>query len=91
MVKDHKLVIDNIKEGRYILDVGDGSKIVEYVVNNKMYSLFEVDDIYLTSSTELVNKQFVVEVTSGKELKEFHGVKSYSFAIVQRMVLTRMD
>lgn len=91
MVKDYKLVVDNLKEGRYILDEGDGSKIVEYVVNNKMYSLFKVEDIYLTSSTELVNKQLLIEVTSGKELKEIQGVKSYSFANVQRLVLTRMD
>jgi len=91
VVKDYRLVVDNIKEGRYILDEGDGSKIVEYVVNNKMHSLFKVDDIYLTSSTELVNKQLIIEVTSGKELKEIQGVKSYSFANVQRMVLTRID
>ena len=91
MVKDYKLVVDNIKEGRYILDEGEGIKLVEYAVNNKMHSLFKVDDIYLTSSTELVNKQLIIEVTSGKELKEIQGVKSYSFANVQRMVLTRID
>ena len=91
MVKDYKLVTDNLNEGRYILDEGEGVKLVEYVVNNKMYSLFKVDDIYLTSSTELVNKQLIIEVTSGKELKEIQGVKSYSFANVQRMVLTRSE
>jgi len=56
-----------------------------------MSSLLKVDDIYLTSNIELFNKQLIIEVTSGKELKEIQGVKSYSFANVQRMVLTRMD
>jgi len=56
-----------------------------------MSSLLKVDDIYLTSNIELFNKQLIIEVTSGKELKEIQGVKSYSFANVQRMVLTRME
>ncbi|MGY3794641.1 hypothetical protein [Aquimarina sp. 433] len=87
MVKDYKLVVDDISEGRYLLDEGDGIQLIEYVVGNKMRSLFKVEDIYLTSTTEVIGDQLIFEVTSGKEIEEVQNIKNYSFTNVQRMVL----
>lgn len=89
MVKDYKLVVDDLSQGRYKLDEGDGVELIEYNVSNKLYSLFKVDDIYLTSSTELVGDRLIFEVTSGKEFNEVKGIKNYSYASVQRVVLQK--
>ncbi|MCA0931366.1 hypothetical protein LCM02_02805 [Lutimonas saemankumensis] len=91
MVKDYKLVVDDPVKGRYLLDEGDGVKLRLYNINNKLYSLFKVNDIYLTSSTELFDDRLVFEVTSGKEEGETQGVKNYSFSNVQRVELRRID
>ncbi|GAA0721325.1 hypothetical protein GCM10009430_22470 [Aquimarina litoralis] len=91
MVKDYKLVIDDINEGRYLLDEGNDIQLTEYVVGNKMRSLFKVEDIYLTSTTELIGDQLIFEVTSGKEIEEVQNIKNYSFTNVQRMVLHKIE
>jgi len=91
MVKDYKLVVDDISKGHYVLDEGDGVKLRVYNVENKIYSLFKVDDIYLTSSTELVGDQLIFEVTSGKEIDEIQGIKNYAFTYVQRVVMHKVD
>lgn len=91
MVKDYKLILEDAGKGLYILDEGNGVKLTEYTINNKMYSLFKVDDIYLTSSMEIVNDQLIFEVTSGKELNEVQGVTNYSFSYVQRVVMDRIN
>lgn len=91
MVKDYKLVVDDINEGRYLLDEGDGIQLIEYVVGNKMRSLFKVEDIYLTSTTEIIGDQIIFEVTSGKEIEEVRSIKNYSFTNVQRMVLHKIE
>ena len=46
-------------------------------LNNKLYSLFQVEDIYLTSTTELMDDRLIFEVTSGKAINE---TKAKSFA-----------
>ena len=91
VVKDYKLIIDDINEGRYILDEGNGIKLIEYNVNNKLYSLFKVNDIYLTSSTELLDEQLIFEVTSGKAFNEKQGITNHSFTNVQRVVLQKTN
>jgi len=91
MVKDYKLVVDNLNEGKYILDEGDGVELIEYNVDNKLYSLFEVQDIYLTSTTELVGDKLIFEVTSGKRVEEKKGITNYSYTNVQRVILSRIE
>lgn len=91
MVKDYKLVVDVLNKGRYFLDEGDGLKLMKYNFDNKLYSLFKVNDIYLTSSTELFDDRLVFEVTSGKEIDEVQGIKNYSFTNVQRVVMRKID
>ncbi|MEO0338292.1 MAG: hypothetical protein AAF242_03670 [Bacteroidota bacterium] len=90
MTKDYKLVVDDLEKGRYRLDEGDGVELIEYNVGNKLYSMFQVQDIYLTSSTELVAGQLIFEVTSGKVADEKKGVQNYSFTNVQRVVLEKI-
>lgn len=93
MVKDYKLVVDTLYEGRYILDEGGGVKLFMYCVNNKLSSMFKMNDIYLTSSRELLGDQLIFEVTSGMEIEESEeeGIVNYSIANVQRAVLTRLE
>lgn len=91
IVKDYKLIVDDPEKGSYLLDEGDGIKLVEYNVNNKLYCAFKLDDIYLTSSTELIGDKLVFEVTSGKELNTTKGITNYSFANVQRVVLHKVE
>lgn len=91
MVKDYKLVVDDLSKGRYILDEGNNVKLIEYNVGNRLYSLFKVQDIYLTSSTELINNQLIFEVTSGKEFNEEEGVTNYSFTNVQRVIMQKVS
>ncbi|MBW1299024.1 hypothetical protein [Aquimarina litoralis] len=91
IIKDYKLIVDDLKEGRYLLDEGDGIKLVEYVVGNKMRSLFKVDDIYLTSTTELLKDRLIFEVTSGKEIGEVKGIKNYAFTNIQRVILYKAN
>lgn len=91
MVKDYKLIVDDLKKGRYLLDEGDGVYLIEYNVGNKLYSLFQVNNIYLTSTTELIDGKLRFEVTSGREENELNGIKNYSYTNVQRVVMHRVD
>jgi len=91
VVKDYVLVVDDLSQGRYLLDEQNGIALKQFVVGNKMQSLFKVQDIYLTASTELVGDTLIFEVTSGKETGETSGVKNYSFNNVQRVVLKKEE
>lgn len=91
MVKDYKLVVDSLNEGRYMLDEGGGVELFMYCVNNKLYGMFNVNDICLTSSNELIGDKLIFEVTSGKKVADSKDVKNYSISNVQRAVLVRID
>lgn len=91
MTKNYLLIEKDVAKGIYILDEGDGVILQNYVYGNKLYCLFQVDKIWLTSSYELVGDNLVFEVTSGHKLKNTSkGVKNYSFEILQRVVLTKL-
>ena len=91
MIKDYKLVIDDLDKGRYKLDEGDGVELIEYNVNNKLYSLFKVNDIWLTATTQLLDDKLIFEVTSGKESNEVKAITNYSFTNVQRVIMTKIE
>jgi hypothetical protein len=91
MIKDYKLVIDDLDKGRYKLDEGDGVELIQYNVNNKLYSLFKVNDIWLTSTTQLLDDKLIFEVTSGKESNEVKAITNYSFTNVQRVIMTKIE
>lgn len=90
-VKDYKLIVDDAKSGRYILDEGNGIKLIQYAVDNKMRCLFEVNNMYFTSITEILDNKLIFEVTSGEKIQEIKGIKNFSFTNVQRMILNKIQ
>ena len=91
MVKDYKLVISDAGKGVFITDEGDGIILMDYLFENKLYSVFETQGILLTSTYEWLGNQIIFEVTSGKELQTTHGVKSYSVLNLQKAILRKMN
>jgi hypothetical protein len=91
MVKDYKLVISDAGKGVFITDEGDGIILMDYLFENKLYSVFETQGILLTSTYEWLGNQIIFEVTSGKELQTTHGVKSYSILNLQKAILRKMN
>jgi len=91
MVKDYKLVISDAGKGVFITDEGDGIILMDYLFENKLYSVFETQSILLTSTYEWLGNQIIFEVTSGKELQTTLGVKSYSVLNLQKAVLRKMN
>jgi hypothetical protein len=91
MVKDYKLVISDAGKGVFITDEGDGIILMDYLFENKLYSVFETQGILLTSTYEWLGNQIIFEVTSGKELQTTHGVKSYSVLNLQKAILKKMN
>jgi 5'(3')-deoxyribonucleotidase len=91
MVKDYKLVISDAGKGVFITDEGDGIILMDYLFENKLYSVFETQGILLTSTYEWLGNQIIFEVTSGKELQTTLGVKSYSVLNLQKAVLRKMN
>jgi hypothetical protein len=91
MVKDYKLVISDAGKGVFITDEGDGIILMDYLFENKLYSVFETQGILLTSTYKWLGNQIIFEVTSGKELQTAHGVKSYSVLNLQKAILRKMN
>jgi hypothetical protein len=91
MVKDYKLVISDAGKGVFITDEGDGIILMDYLFENKLYSVFETQGILLTSTYKWLENQIIFEVTSGKELQTTHGVKSYSVLNLQKAILRKMN
>jgi hypothetical protein len=91
MVKDYKLVISDAGKGVFITDEGDGIILMDYLFENKLYSVFETQGILLTSTYEWLGNKIIFEVTSGKELQTTHGVKSYSVLNLQKAILRKMN
>jgi hypothetical protein len=91
MVKDYKLVISDAGKGVFITDEGDGIILMDYLFENKLYSVFETQVILLTSTYKWLGNQIIFEVTSGKELQTTHGVKSYSVLTLQKAILRKMN
>jgi hypothetical protein len=90
MVKDYKLVISDAGKGVFITDEGDGIILMDYLFENKLYSVFETQGILLTSTYEWLGNQIIFEVTSGKELQTTLGVKSYNVLNLQKAILRKM-
>ena len=72
-------------------DEGDGTFLIDYLFENKLYSVFETQGILLTSTYEWLGNQIIFEVTSGKELQTTNGVKSYNVLNLQKAVLRKMN
>ena len=91
MTKDYQLKIDDSEKGYYLLDEGDGVVLRDYGFGDKIYSVFEVQGILLTSSYELQGDHLIFEVSSGKKIAPAEGqqVINYSVDNLQRVVLSK--
>jgi hypothetical protein len=90
MLKDYTLRTIDASKGIYVTDEGDGVELTCYLVGNKMYNVFEVQNTMLTATYELLGDVLIFEVTSGKkEPPTGGGVTNYSVNNLQRVVLKR--
>lgn len=90
MTKDYILKVKDAEKGIYVTDEQDGIELMDYLSGNKLYSMFETHNVYLTSSYELINDRLIFEVTSGKKIEGTQAeVINYSVDNVQRVVLKR--
>ena len=77
-------------ETEFLLDEGDGVLLTNYVIGDKMYSLFKVEKNWLTASYELKDETLVFEVTSGIPAdQKSRQVTNYTVDFVQRVVLVK--
>ena len=90
MVKDYVLRTRDAAHGLFMTDEGDGIELTSYLVGNKIYSLFEVQNTMLSACYELRGNELIFEVTSGKkEPATGGGVSTFSVKNVQRVVFKK--
>lgn len=89
MVKDYKMISEGGQV--YIMDEGNEIELINYLFGDKLYCIFETEEVLLTSSYELVEDRLIFEVTSGKmNAEERGGVRNYPVSHVQRAVLRKV-
>jgi len=92
MVKDYKMKLIDSDKGIYGTDEGDGLVLTNYLVDNCLYSVFEVQETLLTATYRLEGEFIYFEVISGKkDLGNMDGVFNYSVANVQKVRLKRQN
>ncbi|MFA8344465.1 MAG: hypothetical protein ACEPO8_15935 [Rhodothermaceae bacterium] len=90
MTKDYLIKVDKETPNRYILDEKNNIELYDYLFGNKLYSVFETQNILLTATYELAGENLIFEVTSGRKIKsDQKEVINYSVLNVQRVVLTK--
>lgn len=88
MTKDY--ILRQQEPSVYVVDEGQNITIPMRQAGNKLYSVFEVQGILLTSSYELKNGQLIFEVISGKKNSEANAqVGTYLINAVQSVELKR--
>ena len=90
MTKDYTLRLLDEASQVFALDEGDGVVLNDYLFGNKLYSVFETQDVMLTSTYELRSTELIFEVTSGKKIPGATDVNNYTVQHVQRAVLRRL-
>jgi hypothetical protein len=92
MTKDYVLRLKDAEKNIYVTDEKNGIELIDYLFDNKLYSLFETENIFLTSSYELRGKELIFEVTSGKKTgASDQPVTNYSVDNLQRVVFKKKD
>ena len=89
--KDYKLLLRDATTGYYQLDEGDGLYLDQHLVANKMYSVFEVQNIALSASYELRGEELIFEVISSPKSQDSTEVRSHPVRNVQRVVLKKTN
>ena len=92
MTKDYVLRLKDVEKNIYVTDERNGIELMDYIFNNKLYSIFETQGIFLTSSYELRDKDLIFEVTSGKKTSTTdQQVTNYSVDNLQRVVFKKVQ
>lgn len=88
MVKDYEIALKDKTKQIYITDEGGGTVLEDYAFGNKLFSQFQTQDYWLTSTQELQYKKIIFEVTAGKRSEgTSNGVINYNVSTLQRAVL----
>jgi len=92
MTKDYVLRLKDAEKNIYVTDEKNGIELIDYLFNNKLYSIFETQGVFLTSSYELRDGDLIFEVTSGKKTSTSdQSVANYSVDNLQRVVLRKVQ
>jgi len=90
MTKDYLLRIKDEEKHSYIMDEKNGIELNAYLFNNKLFSVFETQEILLTSTYELTQENLIFEVTSGKKTgQRDDSVINYSVDNLQRVMFKK--
>ena len=90
MTKDYRIKVLDRKQHTYITDEGAGIELEDYAFGDRMMSMFETQDTWLTSTQELSGELLHFQVTAGKKTRTLdQGVTNYSVTSLQRATLTR--
>jgi hypothetical protein len=91
MTKDYLLRLKDAEKKIFVTDEKDGIELQDHLFGSKLYSMFETQGIYLTSSYELRKDEIIFEVTSGKKIESGSGtVINYSVDNLQRVTLRKI-
>ncbi|MFM7195096.1 MAG: hypothetical protein ACKORJ_05090 [Bacteroidota bacterium] len=90
MVKDYRIKLLNRAANTYITDEGNGIELEDYAFGDRMMSMFETHETWLTSTQELSGDHLIFQVTAGKKSRTLEeGVTNFSITSLQRAVLTK--
>lgn len=90
MTKNYILRLKDSEKNIYVTDEQNGIELIDYLFENKLYSNFETEGLFLTSSYELRGTELILEVTSGKKISTLaQSVFNYSVDHLQRVVLKK--
>lgn len=90
VTKDYILRLLDLTKGWYATDEGDGVVLRDYLFGNKLYTVFEVEGILLTSTYEYQGEVLIFEVTSGRKREDsVAGLHNFSVNNLQRVVFKR--
>jgi len=92
IVKDYKMKLIDADKGIYGTDEGGGLVLTNYLIDNSLYAVFEVQGNLLTATYRLEDDVILFEVTSGKkDPVNMDGVFNYSVGSVQKVRLKRQS
>ncbi|HRN92330.1 MAG TPA: hypothetical protein PLE75_03405 [Ferruginibacter sp.] len=90
-LKDYVLIKEHHAPHLYRIDEGNGIHLPATVAGNRMYSVFTMDKIILTSVYTLRNNELEFEVTVSKEQDVTPELTYYALITVQRAILKKKE
>ena len=91
VTKDYLMIARDLEKGLYILDEQDGIELKNYLFNDKLYSVFEVNGNLLTGTYELREDNLIFEISFGAKLDTTNQVTNYSVINLQRVILQKVE